>query len=128
MESAVSVAVVREGRILLVLRANEPAKGLWAFPGGRVEGKETLEAAAAREVFEETGLSVSELVPLDEMILGQPPGSVFHLTVFQAGTGEGHPEASNDAADAGFFSLADIADMALTDSTRRLAERLLSMS
>jgi 8-oxo-dGTP diphosphatase len=53
-------AVVRDdhGRLLLVRRANEPSAGLWSLPGGRVEPGETADRAAAREVLEETGLSV----------------------------------------------------------------------
>src|SRR3954464_9521483 len=53
-------AVVRDGagRILLVRRANEPGRGLWSLPGGRVEPGEAEEAAVVREVLEETGLVV----------------------------------------------------------------------
>ena len=54
-------AVVRDGagRLLLVLRANEPSRGRWSLPGGRIEPGESAEQAAAREVREETGLDVT---------------------------------------------------------------------
>jgi ADP-ribose pyrophosphatase YjhB (NUDIX family) len=54
-------AIIRDdsGRVLLVRRANEPGRGLWSLPGGRVEPDETEKAAVAREVLEETGLVVS---------------------------------------------------------------------
>jgi ADP-ribose pyrophosphatase YjhB (NUDIX family) len=54
-------AIIRDdsGRVLLVRRANEPGRGLWSLPGGRVEPGETEKAAVAREVLEETGLVVS---------------------------------------------------------------------
>jgi 8-oxo-dGTP diphosphatase len=56
---AVSAAIFRDGKVLLVRRARSPAKGFYSLPGGRVEFGETLHAALAREVLEETGLSVA---------------------------------------------------------------------
>jgi 8-oxo-dGTP diphosphatase len=46
------------GRLLLVQRANEPGRGLWSIPGGRVEPGEDDAAALVREMAEETGLLV----------------------------------------------------------------------
>ena len=48
-----------DGRLLLIQRGNEPGRGLWSLPGGRVEPGESDEAAVAREVAEETGLVVT---------------------------------------------------------------------
>jgi 8-oxo-dGTP diphosphatase len=55
---AVSAAIFRDHKVLLVRRARSPAKGFYSLPGGRVEFGETLQAAVQREVKEETGLKV----------------------------------------------------------------------
>jgi len=55
---AVGAVVLDRGRVLLVQRGQEPLKGQWSLPGGVVEIGETLEAALAREVLEETSLDV----------------------------------------------------------------------
>ena len=61
---AVSVALLRGNRLLLVRRGQAPSRGFYAFPGGRVEPGEALEAAARRELAEETGLAAGALAPL----------------------------------------------------------------
>ena len=58
---AVSAAIVRDGRILLVRRARPPAHGLFSLPGGIVETGETLTEAVRREVAEETGLAIEPI-------------------------------------------------------------------
>ena len=55
---AAAVLVVRDGRVLLVRRVNEPFRGLWTLPAGFVNGGEDPAEAAQRECLEETGLSV----------------------------------------------------------------------
>jgi len=55
---AVSAAVFRDGKVLIVRRARPPAHGLYTLPGGGVELGETLEEAVIREVREETALEV----------------------------------------------------------------------
>ena len=50
--------------LLLIKRGNDPFKGMWAFPGGFVDEHEELEAAAIRELHEETGLKVESMTQL----------------------------------------------------------------
>ncbi len=56
---AVSAAIFRDGKVLLVRRARRPALGVYTLPGGVVEAGETLSEAVAREVLEETGLVIA---------------------------------------------------------------------
>jgi 8-oxo-dGTP diphosphatase len=58
---AVSAAIFRDGKVLLVRRTRAPAHGLFTLPGGRVEPGETLVEAVAREVREETALDIEVL-------------------------------------------------------------------
>jgi len=58
---AVSGAIFRDGKVLLVRRARSPGKGFYSFPGGRVEFGESLHTALHREVDEETGLRIEIL-------------------------------------------------------------------
>jgi len=58
---AVSAAIFRDGRVLIVRRARPPAHGLYTLPGGGVELGETLEQAVIREVREETALEIEPI-------------------------------------------------------------------
>lgn len=75
---AVSAAIFREGKILLVRRARSPAKGFYSLPGGRVEFGETLHAALHREIAEETALRI------------EIAGLAAWREVMPAGEGSGH--------------------------------------
>jgi ADP-ribose pyrophosphatase YjhB (NUDIX family) len=55
---AVSAAILRDGKVLIVRRARKPALGVYTLPGGVVEAGETLEDAVRREVREETALDI----------------------------------------------------------------------
>jgi 8-oxo-dGTP diphosphatase len=58
---AVSAAIIRDGRVLIVRRARPPAHGVYTLPGGVVELGETLEEAIVREVREETALEIEPI-------------------------------------------------------------------
>jgi ADP-ribose pyrophosphatase YjhB (NUDIX family) len=114
---AVSVSVWRDGKVLLVERAKEP-RGIWAFPGGHVEPGESLEAAAARELFEETGLSarLTGLVGLYEVIRRDAAGEIslhFVIACFLGHAGPGEPVAASDAAAAEWADPGELGSYAL---------------
>lgn len=55
---AVSAAIIRDGRVFIARRAHAPALGVWTLPGGMVEAGETLTEALAREILEETSMTI----------------------------------------------------------------------
>jgi 8-oxo-dGTP diphosphatase len=81
---AASVGVFREGRVLIGERLMEPAKGLFTFPGGRVEMGEGMAEAALRELHEEVGVTaeIAGFVDHVETIIRDMSGAVtFHAVV-----------------------------------------------
>ncbi|MGB9113883.1 NUDIX hydrolase [Bradyrhizobium sp.] len=83
---AVSAAIFRDGKILLVRRARSPAMGFYSLPGGRVEFGETLHAALHREVGEETALTIEivDLATWREVVPGTGGGGHYLIMSFAA--------------------------------------------
>jgi 8-oxo-dGTP diphosphatase len=98
----VGAVVAHEGRILLVRRATEPARGQWSLPGGLIELGESLERAIVREVEEETGLIVEpvELVELLDRIYHEGERVRYHYVIadFLCRVTGGELQAASDAA------------------------------
>ena len=111
---AVGAIVIDDGRLLMVQRANEPGKGLWSLPGGRVEHGEFLADALKREMREETGLvvEVGELAGILEV-----PGDELHYVILDYHavlTGDSNARAGDDVGDVRWVPLKEVAHMECT--------------
>ncbi|MEI5585516.1 MULTISPECIES: NUDIX domain-containing protein [unclassified Agromyces] len=104
----------RAGRVLLVRRGREPQRGRWSVPGGRVEPDEPLDAAAAREALEETGLDVAVGPELWTVHLATGDGRVFEIHGFAAAPVGGSLRAGDDADDVRWVDLRELRRLPLT--------------
>jgi 8-oxo-dGTP diphosphatase len=113
---AVSAAIFRDDRILLVRRARSPARGFYSLPGGRVEFGESLHAALHREVDEETALKI-EIVGLAgwREVLPETAGSGHYLIMsFATRWGSGEPVLNDELDDFKWLSPGALGDLKLT--------------
>jgi 8-oxo-dGTP pyrophosphatase MutT (NUDIX family) len=101
---AASLAVFRDGKVLIASRTAPPAQALFSLPGGVVEIGETLQDAALREVMEEVGVAAEIVGFVDhaEVIQRESDGSIkrhFVITCFAGRwiSGEGHTSAEAGA-------------------------------
>lgn len=114
------IAARADGKIVLALRGEDPGKGLWNLPAGFMEIDETIEQAAQRECFEETGLRVET-----EQLLGV--WSYYHkkkqtagvLVVYTARIIGGEPRAGSDSVQVEFFAPDEISDAQLAFPSHR---------
>jgi 8-oxo-dGTP diphosphatase len=122
-----SAVIFRGDAVLLVKRGMGPWRGWWSVPGGHIEPGETARAAAAREIREETGLSVEiiGLVDVHDVILRDAHGALsahYVLAVFYGRWLSGQPVAASDCRDARFVRVTELEGYALTAGARRLID------
>jgi len=102
-------------QLLLIKRKNDPFKGMWALPGGFVEDDEELEAAAIRELEEETRLKLSAMKQLHTFgkVGRDPRGRTVSATYYAFVNAADHKvEGNDDAAEAKWVNVKDITEMA----------------
>lgn len=95
-------------------RGQEPAKGTWSVPGGRVEPGESDEEATVREVLEETGLHVQAGRFVGTVERDAPGGGVYVVRDLECRLVPGADasvRAGDDADDAGWFTTQEVLDL-----------------
>ena len=123
---AVGIVCFRGDEVLLIRRGTPPKQGEWSLPGGRVEPGEPVRKAALRELLEETGVQAKliDLIDVVDAIFNNRAGDLitrhYVLIDFVAEWVSGDPVAGDDAADAQFFHLSDLASLDLWDETLRV--------
>lgn len=104
-----------EWYVLLIKRGHEPYMGCWAFPGGFLNMDETLSQCAARELMEETGLSVPvrQFVGIYDAVNRDPRGRVITVAYMSFYYGDmADACAGDDAAEAQWFPILETPELA----------------
>ncbi|MBU2637621.1 MAG: NUDIX hydrolase [Nanoarchaeota archaeon] len=101
----VDAIIEMDNGIVLIQRGKEPFRGMWALPGGHLDYGESLEAAVAREVMEETGLTAYEVTQVRAYSEpGRDPRGHYVSMVFEVKV-KGDLKAGDDAANIAIYGL-----------------------
>jgi 8-oxo-dGTP diphosphatase len=128
----VGAVVVDSGRVLIVKRKYDPLAGQWSIPGGGVEVGETLEDCVAREILEETGLTIAvgPVIEVLDRITRDDDGRVryhFVLVDYLCWPVGGELRASSDVADVRFVDPSELAPFQLTAKAADVILRALAL-
>ena len=121
---AVSAAIFRDDRVLLVRRARSPGKGFYSLPGGRVEFGESLHAALHREVDEETAIRI-EIIGLAgwrEVLPGASGGGHYLIMSFAARWAAREPVLNDEHDDFKWLAPDAIGDLKVTGGLQEVIE------
>ena len=130
---AVSAAIIRDGKVLIVRRAaRPPAAGLYTLPGGVVEVGETLTDAVVREIREETALTIEPvaLAGYREAIGKDDDGRVrrhFVILPFAARWIAGEPVLNEELTEALWLEPAAVAGLKTTDGLAEIVENAMAI-
>jgi 8-oxo-dGTP diphosphatase len=129
---AVSAAIIRDGKVLIVRRARPPANGVYTLPGGGVEVGENLMEAVVREVREETGLTVAPvaLAGYREAIVRDGDGRVerhFVILPFAARWIAGEPVLNEELSEAMWLHPTELAGLTTTQGLAEIIEKAFAL-
>jgi 8-oxo-dGTP diphosphatase len=129
---AVSAAIIRDGKVLIVRRARPPAGGLYTLPGVGVEVGETLVAAVVREVSEETALTVEPvaLAGYREAIVHAADGRIerhFVILPFATRWVAGEPVLNEELSEAMWRDPSDIAGLTTTAGLAEIVANAMAL-
>jgi 8-oxo-dGTP diphosphatase len=129
---AVSAAIVHAGKVLVVRRARNPALGVYTLPGGVVETGETLTGAVAREVREETQLTIEPvaLAGNREVIVRDTQGRVerhFVILCFAARWLSGEVVLNEELDDARWLDPAELTGLNTTDGLAEIVSAAIEI-
>jgi ADP-ribose pyrophosphatase YjhB (NUDIX family) len=116
---AAAVLVQKEGKILLVRRAINPARGRWTMPAGFIDAGEDPRRAAERECLEETGLQVRVMGVVDVLFGQEHPRGAHIIIFYRAEILGGELKPADDVDQAAFFAPDDLPPLAF-QSTRQV--------
>ncbi len=130
---------MEEGRALLVRRGSEPLRGEWSIPGGTLELGETLEEGVARELLEETGVTVRvlELIEVFERIWagegvnaavdGARPRYHYVIADYLCERISGEARAASDVTEVAFAREDELQKFSLTETATRVLRKAFAM-
>lgn len=117
---AVSAAIFRDSKVLIVRRAHAPGKGIYTLPGGVVEAGEMLTDAVIREIREETGLVIRPvaLAGHRDVIVRDPGGRVarhFVVLCFASRWISGEPTVNAELSEAAWRDPGRLGELSTTE-------------
>ena len=128
----VGVIVFCDQEVLLVKRNKEPNKGQWSIPGGKQNIGETATDAAKRELLEETGVKVEQLLLVDvvDTIIPDVEGKIkYHYTLvdYMGHWLSGEIRPGDDAQEVRWVCLNKIDSFSLLDKTINIIHKSFAM-
>ena len=123
----VTAVVLKGPQVLLVKRGIEPRRGWWSLPSGFIEVGENAQEALVREILEETSVSIVKVRPLPSLSQEGVRYASILILPFLADYLSGTPLGGDDAAEAAFFPLSDLPELAFPSHRLILESALASL-